>query len=159
MSSAKAGGSSCLARFSINEHDGIPIYRQIANQVRYLLASGSVRSGAELPPIRQLAKHLKVAPNTIVKAYDELAMARVIHRRQGAGTYVAKVAAHLAMEECRRGLERRIDALLTEASRLNVTSDHLVQLIGERKGKMAGEIGEGQEIDSTALEKGHRARH
>ena len=56
----------------INVTDGVPIYRQIVNQVKYLVASGLLRAGEELPPIRTLALQLKVTPNTIVKAYDEL---------------------------------------------------------------------------------------
>ena len=58
--------------FTIDLSSGVPIYRQIVNQVRYLIASGALRAGEELPPIRTLALGLKVTPNTIVKAYDEL---------------------------------------------------------------------------------------
>ena len=57
---------------SINVTDGVPIYRQIVNQVKYLVASGALLPGEELPPIRTLALQLRVTPNTIVKAYDEL---------------------------------------------------------------------------------------
>ena len=49
-----------------------PIYRQIVNQIRYLVASGLLRPGEELPPIRTLAQQLEVTPNTVVNAYDEL---------------------------------------------------------------------------------------
>ena len=57
---------------SINLTDGVPIYRQIVSQVKYLVASGLIQPGEELPPIRTLALQLKVTPNTIVKAYGEL---------------------------------------------------------------------------------------
>jgi GntR family transcriptional regulator len=53
---------------SINLTDGVSIYRQIVNQVKYLVASGLLQPGEELPPIRTLALQLKVTPNTIVKA-------------------------------------------------------------------------------------------
>ena len=56
---------------SLNLTDGVPIYRQIVNQVKYLIASGLLQPDEELPPIRTLALQLKVTPNTIVKAYDE----------------------------------------------------------------------------------------
>ncbi len=53
---------------TINVTDGVPIYRQIVNQVKYLVASGLLLPGEEHPPIRTLALQLKVTPNTIVKA-------------------------------------------------------------------------------------------
>ena len=64
---------------TINVTDGVPIYRQIVNQVKYLVASGLLQPGEELPPIRTLALQLKVTPNTIVKAYGELEIAGVVH--------------------------------------------------------------------------------
>lgn len=139
MSSVQDGRIACPAGIVINALDGIPIYRQIANQVGYLVASEVLRPGAELPPIRALAKHLKVAPNTIVKAYDELANARVVHKRQGAGTYVAAVSAQVTLRDGQQALERRIDVLLAQAAQLNVSADLLVNLIWERKGRMACE--------------------
>jgi GntR family transcriptional regulator len=51
----------------INLADGVPLYRQIVNQIRYMVASGVLQAGEELPPIRTLALELKVTPNTIVK--------------------------------------------------------------------------------------------
>ena len=73
---------------SINLTDGVPIYRQIVNQVKYLVASGLLQPGEELPPIRILALRLKVTPNTIVKAYGDLEISGVIQKRQGSGTFV-----------------------------------------------------------------------
>ena len=75
---------------TINLADGVPIYRQIINQIKYLVASGLLQPGEELPPIRTLALQLKVTPNTIVKAYDELESSGVIHGRRGAGTFVSE---------------------------------------------------------------------
>ena len=56
----------------ISLHDGVPIYRQIVIQVKYLIASGQLDAGEEIPPIRTLAEQLLVTPNTVVKAYGEL---------------------------------------------------------------------------------------
>ena len=77
---------------TINVTDGVPIYRQIVNQVKYLVASGLLQPGEELPPIRTLALQLKVTPNTIVKAYGELETRGVVHKRRGSGTYVSRRA-------------------------------------------------------------------
>ena len=121
---------------TINLTDGVPIYRQIVNQVKYLVASGLIRPGEELPPIRTLAMQLKVTPNTIVKAYDELAISGVVHKRQGSGTFVSDGRTQLALRERRRIIEQRIDALLAEAHQLNFTGDEILRMLRERKAAM-----------------------
>jgi GntR family transcriptional regulator len=117
---------------TINVTDGVPIYRQIVNQVKYLVASGLLRPGEELPPIRTLALQLKVTPNTIVKAYGELEIAGLVHKRRGSGTFVSEGRPQLALRERRRILEGRIDAVLAEAHQLNFTPDDVLRMVRER---------------------------
>ena len=62
-------------RIEIQPYNGTPIYRQISNQIRCLIASGQLKTGQERPVVRTLAEQLTVTPNTIVKAYDELGVA------------------------------------------------------------------------------------
>ena len=122
---------------TINLADGVAIYRQIVNQVKYLVASGLLQPGEELPPIRTLALQLKVTPNTIVKAYHELEVAGVIQKRQGSGTFVSEGRARqVALRERRRVIEQRIDALLAEAHQLNFTTDDILRMVRERKAAM-----------------------
>ena len=121
---------------TINLADGVPIYRQIVNQIKYLVASGLLQPGEELPPIRTLALQLKVTPNTIVKAYDELESSGVIHRRRGAGTFVSEGRPQLARRERQRIIEQRIDALLAEAHQLNFTADDILRMLRERRAAM-----------------------
>ena len=122
---------------SINLADGVSIYRQIANQVKYLVASGLLQPGEELPPIRTLALQLKVTPNTIVKAYGELESSGVIHKRQGSGTFVSEGRPpQVALRERRRVIEQRIDALLAEAHQLNFTADEILRMVRERRAAM-----------------------
>ena len=121
---------------TINLTDGVPIYRQIVNQVKYLVASGLLRPGEELTPIRTLALQLKVTPNTIVKAYDELEISGVVHKRRGSGTVVSEERPKLAILERRRIIEGRIDALLAEAHQLNFTVDDVLRMARERKAAM-----------------------
>ena len=71
---------------TINSKDGVPIYRQIANQIRYMVASKLLQPGEEITAVRTLALALNVTPNTVVKAYDELESSGVIFKRRGAGT-------------------------------------------------------------------------
>jgi GntR family transcriptional regulator len=130
----------------INVTDGVPIYRQIVNQVKYLVASGLLRPGEELPPIRTLAMQLKVTPNTIVKAYDELEISGVVHKRRGSGTFVSEGRPQLAARERRRVIEQRIDALLAEAHQLNFNADDILRLIRERKAAMDESTAEPAEV-------------
>ena len=90
---------------TINLHDGVPIYRQIVNQVKYLVASGLLQPGEELPPIRTLALQLRVTPNTIVKAYDELEGSGVVHKRRGSGTFVSEGRQQLALRERKAAMD------------------------------------------------------
>ena len=120
----------------INVTDGVAIYRQIVNQVKYLVASGLLQPGEELPPIRTLALQLKVTPNTIVKAYGELEISGVIHKRQGSGTFVSDARPQLGIRERRRIIEQRIDGLLAEGHQLNFTADDILRMIRERKAAM-----------------------
>lgn len=120
----------------ISLSDGIPIYRQIINQVKYMAASGQLLPGEELPPIRVLAEQLLVTPNTIVKAYRELEMEGVVSKRRGAGTYLAETGSPLARNEQRRILIQRADALLTEARQMNFPFDDVVRLLREREAEL-----------------------
>jgi GntR family transcriptional regulator len=115
----------------------VAIYRQIVNQVKYLVASGLLQPGDELPPIRTLALQLKVTPNTIVKAYGELEASGVIQKRHGSGTFVSEGRAQpVALRERRRVIEQRIDALLAEAHQLNFTAHDIQRMVRERKAAM-----------------------
>src|SRR6516225_6690579 len=104
----------------ISPHDGVPIYQQIVNQVKYLVAAGRLAPGEELPAIRVLAEQLEVNPNTVARAYRELEVAGLVTKRRTAGTYVSDAGSPLARRERRKILTQRIDALLAEARQLDV---------------------------------------
>src|SRR6266403_5484870 len=113
----------------LNSADGVPIYLQIVNQLKYLVAAGRLAPGEELPPIRVLAERLLINPNTVARAYRELEQAGVVTKRRTAGTYVSDAGSPLARRERLKILTERIDALLAEARQLNVGIDEILQLI------------------------------
>jgi GntR family transcriptional regulator len=128
---------------TINLADGVPIYRQIVNQVKYLVASGLIQPGEELPPIRTLALQLKVTPNTIVKAYGELEISGIIHKRRGSGTFVSEGRPQqVTLRERRRVIEQRIDGLLAEAHQLSFGADDILRMVRERQAAMDGTTAE-----------------
>jgi GntR family transcriptional regulator len=112
--------------------DGLPIYQQIVNQVKYLVASGRLAPGEELPAIRALADQLVVNPNTVARAYRELELAGVVTKRRTAGTFVSDAGSPLARRERLRILAERVDALLAEARQMNVTTEELMDLLRQR---------------------------
>ncbi len=117
----------------ISLQDGVPIYRQIVNQVKYMVASSQLLSGEELPPIRVLAKQLLVTPNTVVKAYRELEVEGVVYKRRGAGTYLSEFASPLARKEQKKILASRVDALLVEARQMNFTFENVLELLHKQR--------------------------
>lgn len=120
--------------------DGVPIYLQIVNQVKYLVASGRLEPGEEMPPIRVLADRLIVNPNTVARAYRELETAGVVEKRRTAGTFVSSNGSPLARHEQVKILTQRADALLAEARQLGFTVDEVVDLVRQRNFEMsAGE--------------------
>jgi GntR family transcriptional regulator len=116
----------------ISANDGVPIYLQIVNQVKYLVASGRLTPGEELPPIRTLATQLVINPNTVARAYRELELAGIVEKRRTAGTYVSDAGSPLARRERLKILTERIDALLAQARQMNIDTDAVVELIRER---------------------------
>jgi GntR family transcriptional regulator len=120
----------------ISPHDGVPIYLQIVNQVKYLVASGRLEPGEELPAIRALAEQLLVNPNTVARAYRELELAGVVVKRRTAGTYVSDAASPLARRQRLKIISERVDALLAEARQMNIDIDQLIELIQERDATM-----------------------
>jgi GntR family transcriptional regulator len=116
----------------ISPTDGVPIYLQIVNQVKYLVASGRLAPGDELPAIRTLAEKLLVNPNTVARAYRELEAAGILITRRTAGTYVSDSGSPLERTERIRILTERIDALLAEARQMRVDRIELLDLVEER---------------------------
>lgn len=116
----------------ISANDGVPIYLQIVNQVKYLVASGRLAAGEEMPPIRVLAERLLINPNTVARAYRELEVAGIVSKRRTAGTYVSAAGSPLARRERRKILRERTDALLAEARQLNVGIEEIIQLVRQR---------------------------
>jgi GntR family transcriptional regulator len=120
----------------ISASDGAPIYLQIVQQIKTLVAAGRLAHGEELPPIRVLAEQLVVNANTVARAYRELAAAGVLTNRRTAGTYVADGAAPRAQEQCLEALAEHVDGLLAESQRAGVGVTELIELIRRREQAM-----------------------
>src|SRR6476661_4076634 len=120
----------------VSTADGVPIYLQIVNQIKYLVSSGRLVAGEELPPIRTLAEQLVVNPNTVARAYRELEGAGIVEKRRTAGTYVSDQGSPLARRERIKILTERIDALLAEARQMDITLEDVLKLVQQRDAAM-----------------------
>lgn len=116
----------------ISTNDGVPIYLQVVNQIKFLIASKRLAAGDELPPIRVLAGQLLINPNTVARAYRELETEGLVEKRRTAGTYVSEQGSPLARRERLKILADRIDTLLAEASNMGVSIDELTKLVHQR---------------------------
>ena len=116
----------------VNQADGTPYYHQVANQIKFLVASGRLEAEEQLPSVRKLAEQLMINPNTVARAYRELESEGVVETRRGAGVFVAEGGSPLSRKEKNRLLGERIDALLIEAHQLDVSLDVLINMVRQR---------------------------
>ena len=116
-------------QIQIQTQGGVPIYLQVMQQIKYLVASGRLQTGDELPSIRALAEELIVNPNTIARAYRELELEGVVEKRRTAGTFVADSGSPLARKERLKSLKQRVDQLLVETYQMGFELDDIVKLL------------------------------
>ena len=109
----------------VNPRSGVPIYVQIVEQVRHALEVGGLRSGERLPTVRQLAGELTIAPNTIVKAYNELQRMGLVESRPGVGTVVVEGVEEVAREQRVEAIFERLRVLVRDAASLGISEDEL----------------------------------
>ena len=88
-----------MIQFLLDYSSGIPVYRQIIDQIRFGIASGQLKPGEQLPTVRALAVELKVNLNTVSKAYKELEIKNVLETQQGTGTFISHAVMPLAEKE------------------------------------------------------------
>ena len=88
-----------MINFKLDPKSGIPFYRQIIDQIKFGIASGSLKIGEQLPTVRSLAVELKVNLNTVAKAYKELEIQDVLETQQGTGTFISKIEIQISEKE------------------------------------------------------------
>jgi GntR family transcriptional regulator len=116
--------------FRLNQNSGVPIYRQIQDQIRYAVAAGLLQSGEQLPTVRALAVELQVNPNTVIKAYTELERAGVLTTEQGSGTFVAPQSGVAFPEDERQAkLTALCEEFLGQAARFGFSAEDVIQAI------------------------------
>jgi GntR family transcriptional regulator len=93
----------------------VAVYLQIENHVQFAIASGRLKSGDQLPSVRELSERLQVNPNTVAKAYRDLEVMGLLFTRRGLGIFVNKGIDTQCREECRRRIIARFHEVVSEA--------------------------------------------
>jgi GntR family transcriptional regulator len=108
-------------------HSGVPVYRQIIDQVRGGIASGNLAAGDQLPTVRQLAVDLAINPNTVVRAYRELELGGLIETHQGTGTFIGAQKMKKADAERERQLTQIVADCVSRAGAAGFTIGDLIE--------------------------------
>ncbi len=109
----------------VNPRSGVPLYVQLMDQIKHALEIGALQPGEQLPTVRQLASELTIAPNTIVKAYDELARLGLIESKAGVGTIVVMNIDGTLRKQQQEALFGRLQGLVRDAAHLTIDEERL----------------------------------
>jgi GntR family transcriptional regulator len=118
--------------FRIDFKSGMPVYLQLADQVRYAVASGALRAGESLPSIRPLAEQLHLNRNTVAKAYSELENQGVIETIAGKGCFARDNFSPYTKQARHKLLVEKIDDAWVMAHQLQVNAETFLELTRER---------------------------
>ena len=112
--------------FRLDVQSGVPVYRQIIDQVTGGMASGALKAGDQLPTVRQLAVDLAINPNTVVRAYRELEIRGVLETQQGTGTFISRQRVKRDEVERQRRLSQLVSEFIARAGVLGFTVPELL---------------------------------
>ena len=113
----------------IETSSSTPIYRQISNQIRYQIASGTLKQGAKLPSVRELAVNLAVNQNTVLKVYNELSREKILKIERGDGTYVSSGEPDMTAAQRKGVVADLLRSAVVQAVQLGVSSDEVKDLV------------------------------
>lgn len=118
-------------QIELDFRSGIPIYVQIMDQVKHLIATGALRPGDQLPTVRQLAADLRVNFNTVARAYRTLDEAGIISTQQGRGTYLLEESEQASQKLRQQALEGLTRHYLAEANKLGFSPEEIAELFDQ----------------------------
>src|SRR3954452_9067898 len=115
----------------LDQRSGVPIYRQIIDQVVGGVAAGTLEGGDQLPTVRQLAVDLSINPNTVIRAYRELEIRGVLETQQGTGTFIGQVKAETREGERERRLGQLVGDFLARVGAEGFTLEEAIAQLQE----------------------------
>lgn len=122
----------------IDPRSGVPVYRQIMDQIKYYVSSGVLKPDSQLPSIRQLAVELALNPTTVVKAYTELEHEGVIAVRHGKGAFITEGAQRMNIRERQDALRRMARQIAVESAQLGIPPAEVTQAVTDALREISG---------------------
>ncbi len=116
-----------MIKFLLDYSSGVPIYRQIIDQIRFGIASGQLKLGEQLPTVRALAVELKVNLNTVSKAYKELEIKNILETQQGSGTFISQTGFIVSGKERKDKLKEICTQFSAAALSYGFTVDEIIE--------------------------------
>jgi GntR family transcriptional regulator len=117
--------------FRLDLSSGVPVYRQIIDQVTGGMAAGYLKPGDQLPTVRQLAVDLAINPNTVVRAYRELEIRGILETQQGTGTFIGNQKPGAEPFERQRQLSQLVSEFVAKAGAAGFTVQELADQLRE----------------------------
>jgi len=118
-----------MIQFNIAASSGIPIYKQVVEQIERMILNGYLVCGEFLPSVRQVANDINVNPMTISKAYGLLEERGYLSRQRGKGMMVAQQEEQTSKKEKMAMLEKMIGELISDAAQMGINQQELLALI------------------------------
>jgi GntR family transcriptional regulator len=118
-------------RFHLDLRSGVPVYRQIVDQVHGAIASGALLAGDQLPTVRQLAVDLAINPNTVVRAYRDLELGGTLESHQGTGTFISLQKQKKNDAQRARQLDQIVTDFVARAGAAGFTIEDLIEQLRE----------------------------
>ena len=115
--------------FRLNVHSGVPVYRQLIDQVQAAVASGALSAGDQLPTVRQVAVDLAINPNTVLRAYREMEIRGILDTQQGTGTFVSDRKVEYSGDEHDRKLTQLVEEFVSRAGAAGFTLKQLIKAL------------------------------
>ena len=119
-------------RFRLDDSSGVPVYRQLIDQVQGGIAAASLKPGDQLPTVRQVAVDLAINPNTVMRAYRELEIRGVLDTQQGTGTFISERKPQRNEMERERQLEQIVGEFVARAGAGGFTVEQLIESLRDR---------------------------
>ena len=120
--------------FRLDLRSGVPVYRQIIDQVMAGIAAGALAGGDKLPTVRQAAVDLSINPNTVVRAYRELEIRGVLETQQGTGTFISHQKVKCDEVERQRRLNQLVGEFVSRAGSAGFTVRDLLEQLHDLQG-------------------------
>jgi GntR family transcriptional regulator len=115
--------------FRLDLHSGVPVYRQLIDQVQAAVASGALAPGDQLPTVRQVAVDLAINPNTVSRAYREMEIRGLLDTQQGTGTFIADRRVEYSKDERERQLAQLVGEFVSRAGAAGFTLKQLMKAL------------------------------